>query len=309
MRVALARRPTAAPPGRAPRRTRAPRRAARGSPNPTLTVDVEVREQGALLRHVPDPAARAPAPADPSPATTAVADRDRAGVGVEEARDQRAAAWSCRTPTGPSTAVMPSRTSRSSAVQDPGVAERLRQSGDAQAAHRPTALHRTALAGGTQAVAVRGAARAARSPAPRAAIRSRAYGAAAPYSTADARDQNSVASVEVPIGASSSVAVSSVLTASDDQRQAGAEARQHQRQGHPAGGLGSRAPERARDVLEHGRRELEGGPDADDGPRQEQDRSSRAPAAAGSGRAPGTSWIEMVTSASATTIPGSALAG
>ena len=42
-----------------------------------------------------------------------------------------------------------------------------------------------------------------------------AYGAAAPYSTADARAQNSVVSVEVPIGASSKVAVSSVLTASE----------------------------------------------------------------------------------------------
>ena len=47
------------------------------------------------------------------------------------------------------------------------------------------------------------------------AISNRAYGAAAPYSTADARAQNSVASVEVPIGESSSVAVSSVLTASE----------------------------------------------------------------------------------------------
>src|ERR671920_1812723 len=46
-------------------------------------------------------------------------------------------------------------------------------------------------------------------------ISSTAYGAAAPYSTADARAQNSVASVEVPVGASSKVAVSSVLTASE----------------------------------------------------------------------------------------------
>ena len=46
-------------------------------------------------------------------------------------------------------------------------------------------------------------------------MRRTAYGAAAPYSTADARDQNSVARVDVPVGASSRVAVSSVLTASE----------------------------------------------------------------------------------------------
>jgi hypothetical protein len=40
-----------------------------------------------------------------------------------------------------------------------------------------------------------------------------AYGAAAPYSRALLADQNAVASVVVPVGARSSVAVSSVTTA------------------------------------------------------------------------------------------------
>ncbi len=104
-------------------------------------------------------------------------------------------------------------------------------------------------------------------------IRSRAYGAAAPYSTGEARDQNSVASVEVPIGASSSVAVSSVLTASETRAMAGAEAR-----AAPAAGSPGARPRAAVQPSDRATSSSTGGASsrvaahADDGPGQEQDR-------------------------------------
>ena len=70
-----------------------------------------------------------------------------------------------------------------------------------------------------------------------------------------------------------------------DQRHAGRESGEDQRQRHPAGGAGARAAERGGHVVEDRRRQLERRPDADHRPRQEEDRVADAPAPAGSGRA------------------------
>ena len=80
-----------------------------------------------------------------------------------------------------------------------------------------------------------------------------AYGAAAPYSRALLADQNAVASVVVPVGASSSVAVSSVTTARKTRAGARADARGEQRQGDPAQPVGRRGAERRGDVVVHRR--------------------------------------------------------
>ena len=76
-----------------------------------------------------------------------------------------------------------------------------------------------------------------------------AYGAAAPYSRALLADQNAVASVVVPVGASSRVAVSSVTTARKTSAAPAPMPGREQRQGDPAQPVGRRGAERGGDVV------------------------------------------------------------
>ena len=111
----------------------------------------------------------------------------------------------------------------------------------------------------------------------------------------------------VPIGASSSVAVSSVTTARNTSAapapMPGASSGSVTRRSMATGP----APSDVRDVVEHRRGLRQRGPLRHDGPRQEEDRVRQRAAGRSSGRAGSATRRVTVTRASATTMPGSAL--
>ena len=228
--------------------------------------DVEVREQRALLRHVADPRAAAAGPTCGAVGDRLAVDRDRARVGREEAGDQpqqRGLAAARRAQHGDDLAVVDVEID---AVERPRrrrttCAARVTLTAAHASSRRPRGRRRLEHERGRE----------------RDRTSSSAYGAAAPYDSDELTPTRTrVASVRVPIGASSRVAVSSVDDGDEDQRGPGAEAGRDQRQRHPRATCAhGRWPERCarRPRAPAGR--ARGGAHADHRARQEQDRVGR----------------------------------
>ncbi len=222
---------------RASRAPAAPCAIALGSPNPTFAATSRCGKSAPSWGTYPTRRPRAGTDL-PAPATM------RSPIETVPASGSRNPATSRSSvvlpqPDGPSTAVMPSATSRSSpsstrvSPKDLASPATLRPIGwpigwpvTARAPRGRTGVRRPSRFAARESSQVAGT---------ESRMSRRAYGAAAPYSTAYALDQNSVASVIVPIGDSSSVAVSSVLTASETSARLAPSPGSIERQRDPAG--------------------------------------------------------------------------